>query len=957
MLRKRRLLRYKYAKALLRRQLWDRDPSHNTQRPTWGWKISGPSSVNDGQNLSWNNSSQEIGSSQKRTEQKGFDEFAHFKAWVDKDPFGALFGDRLQAISRCKSREEHRRLQHQSVVSNVPPTSRPSNIVPSGTNGASQASKASAVDQRNPQSSNSNPPTKLPNIPSQADEYEFDPISMRKVLKPKTDEVASVKASRPLFDPLFAEKGVDIPVKPYKPHRVFGYPAKSASDSSDSKPSAVDLKLAHSGPWSLRLAELRALKAATLGNSIETTAEYHGKWTAEPEEIGEKSENEAEVKSAGEEPPFTGTIYEGKSTKRLAGLGDKSNDWLEREGFGTEQGSSRHANNESDLERAEVGRKQQSHAKLQPSLDRLNSTQEASERLEASLNRLSTSSNKGEASQPSQKPMVTPDKAQAPTNEDLDLLRASDIRASTRYSRRTKQDYEKTKQEKRQELERGFDSQQKDDHDLSPIFLSTVPEPSKKLSEDISDLRNSVRIRQWLAPKFKPVNRVQDSVDKPSRSSDDKKHEVAVEDITAKSTTQKAIIKPLEIFTPSKEVLDAESEDRARTSALRNATLQRKKLEAEIREQQRNLAEEIKRIYEEVYGPITVDQSQVKGFARIDQLAKEINQAKERAEQYRVKNFIIECQLALRNTRELCDSVKQKLKAMGYSIQFSKSTLTTPKKLIATIPHTTHPPSKETVTAEKPARETGHPPSSYFSAIPSKIPWLYKILAYDSSTLQMTIGETKSASQLQPLHPTEVLSRLNNVAKFLPYFADMEKQGYEIVSGSGDVLVFKKVRSAAESTDSGTSTTISSTATTMPPVSQQTSDPMPSSQNIPATPTDHVSIKSKMSYSDPGTTKVHRQEPLFSGSGQTWHYQDSSSSNSSSSEQQRSASAPPTTTRGWFRRVLLAGTFTAALAYAIGAVAEWATEQERDQDVSSGRRYGSGSGVRRVGIYSTEDSR
>ncbi|RMJ28695.1 conserved serine-threonine rich protein [Aspergillus sp. HF37] len=77
----------------------------------------------------------------------------------------------------------------------------------------------------------------------------------------------------------------------------------------------------------------------------------------------------------------------------------------------------------------------------------------------------------------------------------------------------------------------------------------------------------------------------------------------------------------------------------------------------------------------------------------------------------------------------------------------------------------------------------------------STSPAMYRVLAYDSSTLQVTRAETCSSHAAnEVLHPMDVLSRLNNPAKFLPHFADMHHDGYEIVSGGGDILVFEKVR-------------------------------------------------------------------------------------------------------------------------------------------------------------------
>lgn len=77
-------------------------------------------------------------------------------------------------------------------------------------------------------------------------------------------------------------------------------------------------------------------------------------------------------------------------------------------------------------------------------------------------------------------------------------------------------------------------------------------------------------------------------------------------------------------------------------------------------------------------------------------------------------------------------------------------------------------------------------------------PTLYKILAYDPTMQTINVAETSSAvaDSSGPMTPAEVLLRLSNPAKFLPHFRPMEAQGFEIASGSGDVLVFRKVRPA-----------------------------------------------------------------------------------------------------------------------------------------------------------------
>jgi len=77
-------------------------------------------------------------------------------------------------------------------------------------------------------------------------------------------------------------------------------------------------------------------------------------------------------------------------------------------------------------------------------------------------------------------------------------------------------------------------------------------------------------------------------------------------------------------------------------------------------------------------------------------------------------------------------------------------------------------------------------------------PTLYKILAYDPTMQRINVAETSSAvtDSSGPMTPAEVLLHLSNPAKFLPHFRPLEAQGFEIASGSGDVLVFRKVRPA-----------------------------------------------------------------------------------------------------------------------------------------------------------------
>ncbi|KAL2164990.1 hypothetical protein VTH06DRAFT_286 [Thermothelomyces fergusii] len=88
------------------------------------------------------------------------------------------------------------------------------------------------------------------------------------------------------------------------------------------------------------------------------------------------------------------------------------------------------------------------------------------------------------------------------------------------------------------------------------------------------------------------------------------------------------------------------------------------------------------------------------------------------------------------------------------------------------------------------------------SALPADraSPVLYKVLVYDPATESVRTAETASTvpETTAPPTPAEILLRLANPARFLPHFAPLQAQGFEMVSGGGDVLVFRKMRHAAD---------------------------------------------------------------------------------------------------------------------------------------------------------------
>ncbi|KAJ5734309.1 hypothetical protein N7493_003095 [Penicillium malachiteum] len=70
---------------------------------------------------------------------------------------------------------------------------------------------------------------------------------------------------------------------------------------------------------------------------------------------------------------------------------------------------------------------------------------------------------------------------------------------------------------------------------------------------------------------------------------------------------------------------------------------------------------------------------------------------------------------------------------------------------------------------------------------------IYRILTYDSSISEITTAESDLFFGVNDTSSlVDVLSRLQNPAKFVPYFEKMQRDGYEIATGGGDILVFRK---------------------------------------------------------------------------------------------------------------------------------------------------------------------
>jgi hypothetical protein len=185
-------------------------------------------------------------------------------------------------------------------------------------------------------------------------------------------------------------------------------------------------------------------------------------------------------------------------------------------------------------------------------------------------------------------------------------------------------------------------------------------------------------------------------------------------------------------------------------------------------------------------------------------------------------------------------------------------------------------------------------------------PTLYKILAYDPTMQMVNIAETTSIvpDNATALPPAEVLLRLSNPTKFFPHFGPLQAQGYEIVSGSGDVLVFRKVRDAVPEP-----VVMAAAPPRVNPIDMMGSRPiLPNTGNF-ASPTgfvnyDSLAIDGAENKPPPpfrSMIDVRREEPVFSGPKK---------------EQKKPK-------QRLLRRMVVGGVWVAGIAYAIGVVGEY----------------------------------
>ena len=208
-------------------------------------------------------------------------------------------------------------------------------------------------------------------------------------------------------------------------------------------------------------------------------------------------------------------------------------------------------------------------------------------------------------------------------------------------------------------------------------------------------------------------------------------------------------------------------------------------------------------------------------------------------------------------------------------------------------------------------------------------PTLYKILAYDPSTQKVTSSKTTNVVGRvtgKPLSFSEALFGLENPAKFLSHLTALQTGEYEIAAGGPNLLIFKKIRQLKPSPEEKVS---DDTAWPANPI-----DGMVAPTGNFASPTGFVNYDPPLPEPEPqsppeeaanatkGNEKVRRQEEVFSGSSRrAWHDQYERGSNGKAKT--RGKYRKPAKEKGTAKRMLLVGVLTATGCYAVGVASEF----------------------------------
>ncbi|KAK5142636.1 hypothetical protein LTR04_002163, partial [Oleoguttula sp. CCFEE 6159] len=387
-------------------------------------------------------------------------------------------------------------------------------------------------------------------------------------------------------------------------------------------------------------------------------------------------------------------------------------------------------------------------------------------------------------------------------------------------------------------------------------------------------------------------------------------------------------------------------------------------LKLEQKAKDRALVSEVRTIYENHYGTIDTAHRQntpTNEFeGRIDEQVHQClkdHDRKIRADAYRFTASQ--------------DDLEAELKAQSQVVMQNQTTPVKPVLSSAATPNSAEATVTESAVSQNAAESSTTPE-----------PAQYKILAYDSGNDIITTATTTTNfpdTSENPISISDALSQLYQPARFIPHFATLQSEGYQVIYSARDLLIFKKKGEAAAATTSEASletkpapavepikTIVAEEKADSPSRSVNPIDgtayppPQPQTGNY-ASPTGFVNHDSfavpaatseqPMPYQYPSASvpnpRVRREERVFSGSRRRWHDRGSSSRRHERQQRRR------------FRDRLLwtlsVGTATAVCMYVFGVAAElvrgsaaadreWRSRAQIEEDVALSARRGNGGG-------------
>ncbi|KAL8778025.1 MAG: hypothetical protein Q9213_007599 [Squamulea squamosa] len=199
---------------------------------------------------------------------------------------------------------------------------------------------------------------------------------------------------------------------------------------------------------------------------------------------------------------------------------------------------------------------------------------------------------------------------------------------------------------------------------------------------------------------------------------------------------------------------------------------------------------------------------------------------------------------------------------------------------------------------------------------------IYSVLAYDPSIQEVITAEMVSSSESSSerrLSLSEALSSLTEPVKFLPQLTKLQNQGFEVVSSDTNILVLKK--------NNRTPPTMAADRKKPQSIVNPIDGTRKQTQNVASAKSfvSHDSqvkplvIEGEQAEQNLSGYKVRREEDVFSGSsGNQWDRSHESNRQHGKSRYRRTSRRRKTT-----KRMLWVGLWTAGCCYAVGAITEF----------------------------------